>query len=188
MRLRSLLAKKRLDVDLLIFDLQAEYLMRVVNVLVNEGIFKHFARAQLDKQVPRHIIGQVSHDHGSPSSLFDRATVDFQEVEVAVDVHLAVLVVKDACCRQNLTIVSGEVEQGLELVDVGALHEVGRVERHLEPARHCQLLEAVDTVVGLLVDGHVHGELLRIEVEHNSLLTEAESGERPSDHIVYVIV
>ena len=77
--------------------------------------------------MPRHVIGQISHDHGPPSRLFDRATVDFQEVKVAVDVHLAVLVVKDACRRQDLAIVSREVEQGLELVDVGALIEVRRV-------------------------------------------------------------
>ena len=80
------------------------------------------------------------------------------------------------------------MEQGLELVDVWALHEVRWVQRHVEPARHRQLLETVDPVVWLLVNGHVHGKLLRIEVEHDSLLTEAESGERPSDHIVDIIV
>ena len=44
MRLGCLLAKHCFHVDFLIFDLEAEDFMRVVNVLVDEWVFEHFTR------------------------------------------------------------------------------------------------------------------------------------------------
>ena len=153
-----------------------------------KGILKHITRAQLDKQVPRHIISQISHDHSSPSGFLYRATVDLKEVQIAINVHHAILIIQNARRRQYLTILSREMEERFEFVDVGALHEVGRVEGHLEPARHGQVLVTVDAVVRLLVDGHMHIESRRIEVKHDGLLFEAEAGEGTGDHFVDIVV
>ena len=162
--------------------------MRVVDILVDKGVFQHLARIELHKQVSSHIVCQVGHDYGTATGLVNRSAVYLKEVQVSVNVHLAVLIVENGRGGQDLAVILRKVKQGLELVDVRALHEVRWVKRHVKPAWHRQLLETVDTVVWLLVNSHVHGKLLRIEVEHNSLLTEAESRECPSDHIVYVIV
>ena len=96
--------------------------------------------------------------------------------------------VNDARRWQDLAISVCEVEQGLQPVDVGALHEVGWVERNLEPLGHCKLLVAIHPIVWLFIDGHVHVEGRRAEVEHHGLLGEAETRECSSDHILNVVV
>ena len=92
MWLGSLLAKKRLHVYLLIFDFKAEDLVGVVNVLVDEGVFQHLAGGKLDEEVARHIVGQVGQHTGASPGFFHSAAVNLQEVQVTIDVHLAVLV------------------------------------------------------------------------------------------------
>ena len=155
---------------------------------MGEGVFEHLARAELDEEVPRHVVGEISEHYGSSSGFVDCATVNLEEVEVSVDVHLAVLVLQDASGGKNLTIILGEVEKCLQLIDVGTLHEVRRVNRHFEPARHCELLVAVHAVVWVFVDRHVYVEGRRVEVEHDSLLTEAEAAESAVNHFIYVVV
>ena len=190
MGLGSLLAQQCLHIHFFILDLEAEYLMRVVDILVDEGVLKHLRCAESHEQVPRHVVGQVSHHDRSPPSLIDGATVYLQEVQVAIDIDLAVLIVHDSSSWQDLAIILREVEQRLELVDVGALHEVRWMERYFEPLGHCELLVAEDALVLLtvLINGHVHLECSRVEVEHDGLFAEAESRQSPSDHVVDVVV
>ena len=110
--------------------------------------------------MPRHVIGEVRHDDGPAPSFLNRSAVDLKEVEVAIDVDLAVLIVHDRRRWQDLTIILREVEERLKFVDVVALHEAGRVQRDLEPLRHGQLFVATDTTVLILlfIDSHVHIE------------------------------
>ena len=162
--------------------------MRIVDVLVNEWIDKHLASAELHKEMPRHIVGQIGHDDCAPPSLINSATVDLQEVETSVDVHLALVMINNARGGQDLTVSLREVEQSFQPVDVGALHEVGRVQGHLEPLGHGHLFVTEDTFVAFLVNSHMHVERRRTEVEHDRLLWEAETTKSSCDHILDVVV
>jgi hypothetical protein len=77
---------------------------------VNEGVFKHLASAQFDEKMPCHIVRKISHHESSSPRFFDGATVDLQEVEVSVNIHLAVVIIQDASGRENLTVISSEME------------------------------------------------------------------------------
>ena len=189
-RLGNLLTEKRLHVNLLIFDLETEYLMRIINVLVNKGVFKHLAGAESDEEVPCHIVGEIGQDNSSTTSLLYRTAVDLDKVEVAVDINLAVLVVHNGCCGQYLTVLLCEMDQSLQFVDICALHKVWRVEWHLEPLRYGQLLVAAHTTILflLLIDEHVHVESCWIEVKHDDLFAETESGTCTEGHIFQIIV
>ena len=138
--------------------------------------------------MPCHVVGEVGHYNRAPSSLLDRATINLQVVEVPVNVHLTVLVLDDACTRQNLAIFLREVEESRQFVNVGTLHKIGWAKRHIEPLGHGQLLVAIDAIVRFFVDCHVHTERGRVEVEHHELLSEAEPTQGPMDHILNVVV
>ena len=75
MGLSCLLAKKRFDVYLLIFDLKTVYFVGIVDILVNERVFKHLAGRKLYEQVSRHIVSEESHDDGTSSRFLNSATV-----------------------------------------------------------------------------------------------------------------
>lgn len=80
------------------------------------------------------------------------------------------------------------MEQGLKLVDVGTLHKVRRAKLDPEPLWHRKLLVAIDSIVGLLIDGHVHTESGRVEVEHDELLAEAEATQGAMNHVVDLVI
>ena len=188
MGLSCLLAKKRFDVYLLIFDLKTVYFVGIVDVLVNERVFKHLAGRKLYEQVSRHIVSEESHDDGTSSRFLNSATVYLQEVQVAIDVHLAVLVLQDACTWQYLAVFLCEMKESLKVVDVWTLHEVGWVKIDSEPGGHSELLVTENYVLGILVDRHVHAKGDWVEVEHDGLLLEAESTQGSCDHLVDVVV
>ena len=50
------------------------------------------------------------------------------------------------------------------------------------------MLITVNTIVWLFIDGHVHCESGRIEIEHDGLLLEAEARQSTSDHFVDIVV
>jgi len=104
MGLCNLLAEQRFDIDLFVFDLESKHFMRVVDVLMNERVLKHRACAQTQKQVPSHIVGQIRHNYGTTTGFLYSSAVDLQEVEVAIDVDLAVLVLHNRCGRQDLAV------------------------------------------------------------------------------------
>ena len=45
--------------------------MRVVDVLVDEGVRQHLTRAQHHEQMTSHVVGQVGHDSCAPPGLLD---------------------------------------------------------------------------------------------------------------------
>ena len=77
MRLCCLLAQHGFDVHFLILYLEAEDLMGVVDVLVDEWVLEHLRGGHLDEEVPCHVVREVGHDDGAPASLLDRAAVHF---------------------------------------------------------------------------------------------------------------
>ena len=84
--------------------------MRVVDILVDERVFKHFSSAQFDEQMSGHVIGQISQHDGSPSCFFHCATIDFVEVESAIYIYCTVLVVQNRCGWLNAAILLSKVE------------------------------------------------------------------------------
>lgn len=87
--------------------------MTVVSVLENIRVFQHFRARKLHKEVPRHIVSQVSHHDCSLTSFLHRRTLYFAEVNIPVDIHLAISIVYTLGCRQNFTIPLIKVEQSL---------------------------------------------------------------------------
>jgi len=155
---------------------------------VNEGVFKHLTRAKFDEKMPRHIVRKISHHESSSPRFFDGATVDLQEVEVSVNIHLAVVIIQDASGREDLTVISSEMEQSLQLIDVRALLKLRRVDWNLEPFGHRDLVVTHETGVWFFINRHVNVESGRIEIEHYSLLSESETTKGSSNNLVDVVI
>lgn len=188
MGLGCLLAKKRFHVYFLIFDLKTVDFVRIIDVLMDKWVFKHFAGRQLNEQVSSHVISEESHDDGAPSRLFDSTTVYLQEVQAAVDIHLAILVLQNARAWQYLAVFRCEMEESLKLVYAWTLHEIWWVKTHAEPGRHSKLLVTKYSIVLFFVNRHVHAEGGRVEVEHDGLFLKTESAQGSCDHLVDVVV
>ena len=87
--------------------------MRVVNILMDERIFEHLACRQFDKEVSSHIVSKVGHYDGASTCFFNGTAIYLEEVQVAVYVHLAVRIIKNARSWQNLAIILCEMKQSL---------------------------------------------------------------------------
>lgn len=86
--------------------------MTVVDILVDERVFEHTCGGKLNEQMSSHVIGQIGENDGTFSSLFDRTTGHFNEVDVSIDVGLSFLIVYYMSSRHYLAVTLVKVKNG----------------------------------------------------------------------------
>ena len=111
--------------------------MGLVDWLVGEWIFKHGTGSKFYEKVSGHIIRQVGHAECSLSCLFHWRALDLDEVEIPVDIHFAPLIVKHMNRRYQLAVTLVEMEECLQIIDVGRRQEVRWAQAYTHPFWNC---------------------------------------------------
>lgn len=122
-----------------------------------------------------HVIGQVSHHNGSPFGFFNRSTWNLEEVNISVNIHLAVSIINDLVYWHYLTVACIEMEKSLKIVNIWSHHEVWRSHIYSEPVWDWQMFESHKTLGRVFIYLHVHAEICRVKVNHDFLFFKAET-------------
>lgn len=124
--LNCLLLHHQLDVDIRSFNFNAIKFKGFVNRIEVERIFQHCSSLELDKQMSSHVISQVSHYYCSALGFFNWRTWNPEEINVSVNVHLAIPIIHNIVCRNYLAFACVEMEESLEIVYIRSYNEIRR--------------------------------------------------------------
>ena len=186
--LNCLLLHHQLDVDIRSFNLNAIKFKGFVNRIEVKRIFQHCSSLEFDKQMSSHVVSQVSHYYRSALSFFNWRTWNPEEINVSVNVHLAIPIIHNIVCRHYLAFACVEMEESLEIVYVWSYNEIRRSQIDSEPVWDRRILVSHKTVGFVFVYLHVNTKCCWIEVNHNILFLEAQTFPSSADNLWNVLV